>query len=418
VWPVVLLTAAAALLVILWGCVVWLALRSALALVRLSSVRPLRDSPSVSVVVPCRNEAPHVEAAVRSLLAQDHPDLEVVAVDDRSADATGAILDRLAAADPRLSVVHVTALPEGWLGKNHALDAGGRRARGEWLLFTDGDVLFAPDALRRAQAFALAHGLGHVTAAPRFLAPGALERIFVSGFAVLGAVAFRVHALRRAGTDAFVGVGAFNLVRREAWLRVGGHRRLALEVVDDVKLGLVLRRSGVPQGALDGAPLVSVRWQCGFVASMHGLLKNAYAACEFRPGVALGAALAVLLGGVGPLAVVVASLLGGGGPGLWLGLLAVAAEGIVHGGVARRLAGDSGLCGLGAPLAAACLAGVILGSAALTHAQGGVRWRGTLYPLATLRRGVVRRADWPRSAAPGWPEGPGSDRLGADRESP
>ena len=112
-----------------------------------SAEAPRGGWPSVSVIVPSRNEERAVEAATRALLAQDYPSLEVVAIDDRSTDATGRLLDALAAQDERLVVRHVTALPEGWLGKNYAMARGAEGARGEWLLFTDGDVLFAPDVL-------------------------------------------------------------------------------------------------------------------------------------------------------------------------------------------------------------------------------------------------------------------------------
>ena len=125
-----------------------------------------------------------MEAAARALLALDYPALEVVAVDDRSTDATGRILDRLAASDPRLRVRHVSDLPPGWLGKNHAMAEGAASATGDWLLFTDADVHFAPDALKRSMAFALRHGLGHCVAFPHFVAPGFLERAFVTTFAV------------------------------------------------------------------------------------------------------------------------------------------------------------------------------------------------------------------------------------------
>jgi hypothetical protein len=389
-----------------WFAVAGLAWLADRALPDLGDQPPAAAPPSLSVVVPCRDEARDVEAAVRSLLAQDLPDLEVVAVDDRSTDGTGAILDRLAAGDPRLTAVHVTRLPPGWLGKNHALEAGGRRARGEWLLFTDGDVLFHPGALRRALGYATRHGLGHLAAAPRFVAPGFLERAFVTGFGAFASLAFRVHRLRVAGSDAFVGIGAFNLVRRADWERIGGHQRLRLEVVDDLKLGLVLRRSGVAQGALSGGELVTVRWQHGFWASVLGLVKNAFAGTEYRPGVALLAALALGLAGVGP------PLLASWGlaTGQWLaaGLAGGATlVGVVtHGGAARRLARGSGLEGLALPLASALLAGVLLGSAVVALGRGGVTWRGTRYPLDALRRGCVRIADWPCTGAVGWPDDP------------
>ncbi|MCM2335119.1 MAG: glycosyltransferase, partial [Anaeromyxobacteraceae bacterium] len=364
------LDAAAALLLLgtLW--VLWQARRADLALPRLAELPPDPSPPPLTVVVPCRNEAGGVEAAIRSLLAQDLPGLEVVAVDDRSEDATGAILDRLAAGDPRLQVVHVASLPAGWLGKNHAMHLGGGRARGDWLLFTDGDVVFGPGALARALGFARARGLGHVAAAPRFLAGGLLERAFVTGFAVFGALGFRVHELRRPGTAGHIGVGAFNLVRRADWLRVGGHERLRLEVVDDVKLGLVLRRSGVPQGAVLAGPLVAVRWQAGFLPSVLGLVKNAFAATGYRPLVAVAAAVAVLLAGLAPALLLALSLAGGAPLAAGLAGAALALWSLLHGAVARQTAAGSGVEGLLFPPMATALAAVLLWSGLLAA------WRG------------------------------------------
>ncbi len=379
----------------------WLADR---ALPDLADQPPAEAPPPLSVIVPCRDEARGVETAVGSLLSQALPGLEVVAVDDRSTDATGAILDRLAAADPRLTVVHVTALPQGWLGKNHALEVGARRAGGQWLLFTDGDVVFQPGALGRALGYATRLGLGHVAAAPRFVAPGFLERAFVTGFGAFASLAFQVHRLRLPGTEAFVGIGAFNLVRRADWERIGGHLPLRLEVVDDLKLGLVLRRSGVPQGALSGGALVTVRWQHGFWPSVLGLVKNAFAGTEYRPWLALLAALLLLLGGLGPPLLLLAALWLRDWPAAALAGAAVLAAATVHGGAARRLARGSGLEGLALPLAATLLAGVLVGSALIALWRGGVTWRGTTYPLGDLRRGCVRLADWPAKGAAGWPD--------------
>lgn len=402
-----LLALAAALVLLAALRVAWLARRSQLALPRLAALPEDPDPPTLSVVVPCRNEAARVEPALRSLLAQGLPGLHVVAVDDRSEDGTGAILDRLAAEDRRLEVVHVTALPEGWLGKNHAMHLGGRRARGEWLLFTDGDVVFGPGALSRALRFAREHGLGHVAAAPRFEAPGLLERAFVTGFATFGSLAFRVHELRRPATAGYVGIGAFNLVRRAEWARIGGHEKLRLEVVDDVKLGLILRRSGVPQGAVLAGPLVSVRWQHGFLPSVLGLVKNAFAATEYRPLVAAAAALALLAAGLAPALLAVAGLAAGAPLAAGLAVAALAGSMVLHARVARETADASGVEGLLFPLAAVLLAAVLLWSALAAGWRGGVCWRGTIYPLADLRAGAVRERDWPRARAAGWPVEPG-----------
>ena len=395
-----LLAAAAGALA--WLRVAWVGVRTDRCIDRLPAApddRPRGGWPSLTVVAPARDEARGVEAAVRSLLSQDYPALRVVAVDDRSTDGTGEILDRLAAGEPRLGVVHVGELPPGWLGKNHACAAGADAAEDGFLLFTDGDVIFAPGALRRAVAYAAAHDLGHLVALPRLIAPGILERAFVSTFAALVNPAFRTWELRRPGTAGYVGIGAFNLVRRDAYLRTGGHRLLRLEAVDDVKLGIVLRRSGVRQGAVDSGGLVSVRWNAGFRASWAGLVKNAFAGTEYRWSVALASSLALAVTSLGP---VLAAVLAPGTIARLVGLLGWLTGAAVVGTVARRFGGGSGLEGLLLPFTGTALATVVLTSAVLTTARGGIVWRGTRYPIGDLRAGCVRERDWPPEATVGW----------------
>jgi hypothetical protein len=353
--------------------------------------------PRLSVVVACRNEAAGIRAAMASLLAQDYPALEIVAVDDRSEDATARILDDLAAAHPWLRALHIDALPSGWLGKTHALQQGAERATGEWILFTDADVVFAPDALRRAMAWALRDGLGHAVALPRFIAPGLFERAFVSVFALFFVLHLRLDQLQQPGTGGHVGIGAFNLVRRDGYDAIARHQRLRLEVADDVKLGLLLRRSGVRQGYADSGGLVSVRWQSGFLASMRGLLKNFFAGSEFSWLSTARAGVLVPVATVFPLASLALPL----PPAARVFALAAALLPMVlHGGVARRLAGGRGHEGLLLPIAGLCMGAVAIASAVVTTLRGGVLWRGTRYPLDELRAGCVRDRDFPPHRAP------------------
>jgi glycosyltransferase involved in cell wall biosynthesis len=360
---------------------------------------PRSDWPRVSVVVPARNEAPHVETAARSLLAQDYPNLEVVAIDDRSEDATGLLLDGLAAQDPRLRVVHIEHLPDGWLGKNHACARGAEVASGDWLLFTDGDVLFRADALRRSVALAEAYSLDHLVVFPSFVTHGFLERAFVVAFGVLFSLKTRVWALGRTRSRAYVGVGAFNLVRRDVYARVGGHRAVAFEVVDDLKLGLVLRRSGARQGAVVSGGLLAVRWQSGLRASLGGLMKNAFAGAEWRWSRAAVFCAGFAVVGVVPAATLAAPV------SLYVKAVAAAAWlgwAILVGAAAYEVSDGLGVEGVAFPLASAALIGVVLASAARATLSGGITWRGTRYPLAHLRRGCVRERDWPVSRAVGW----------------
>jgi hypothetical protein len=396
--------AAAAASLAAWTALLALGARTRRAMLRLDGEWP-GPLPRATAVVPCRNEAAGVEACVRSLLAQDLPGLRVVAVDDRSTDATGAILDRLARADARLEVVHVRALPAGWLGKNHACAAGARRAAGDWLLFTDGDVVFAPDALRLAVALALRRGLGHLAVVPRFVAPGFAERAFVTAFAALLSPAVRIWELPRAGTRAHFGVGAFNLVRRADYEAAGGHARIAMEVVDDVKLGLLLRRSGVPQGVADSEGRVAVRWQHGFLPSVLGLVKNAFSAVEYRIGLAAAAAAGGALLGAVPVAV---AALGPGSAARAVAGAALVAAFAHHAISARRLARGSGAEGILAPACALVLGAVVLGSAIAVRWRGAVVWRGTRYGLHEVRAGCLREADLPPEGAVGWPDPDGA----------
>jgi hypothetical protein len=369
---------------------------------RLSDVDPVLPAgeswPKVSILVPARNEAAAIETAVRSLLAQDYPDLEVVAVDDRSEDATGAILRRVAAEDARLTVVRVDALPSGWLGKNHANREGAARAGGDWLLFTDGDVKFGIDTVRRAVAFARRRRFGHVVALPHCVTEEFLESAFVSVFGLFFAIKFRLWELPRARTGAYIGSGTFNMVRREDYARCGGHERLRLEVADDIKLGLILRRAGTSQGVVDSCGGVSVRWQEGFLATMRGLVKNAFSGMEWRWDVALASAAGLFFVSVLPAILLLAA------PAPlkpWLAIPVILPM-VFHGAAARSSTDGSGLEGLSHPLMALTFIGVILWSACAATWRGGISWRGTRYGLAELRAGCVRESDYPLDAVVGW----------------
>ena len=183
--------------------------------------------PRVSIVVPARNEAEHIEAALMSLLQLDYPDYEVIAVDDRSEDATGAILDRLEAqwrereeaSHHRLRVLHVTELPPGWLGKTHAMWQAGKQATGDWVLFTDADVVFRPDALRRAVVYAERERADHLVLFPTMVMKSAGERMMMAFFQSQFVFAHRPWKVADPKSRDSIGVGAFNLIRREVYER-------------------------------------------------------------------------------------------------------------------------------------------------------------------------------------------------------
>ncbi|MEW5855527.1 MAG: glycosyltransferase family 2 protein, partial [Myxococcota bacterium] len=355
--------------------------------------------PSVSVIVPSRNEEAAVREATRTLLAMDYPRLQVVAVDDRSTDRTGAILDELAANDPRLAVVHVDNLPPGWLGKNHANHLGARRADGEWLLFTDGDVHFSPDALRRAMALVERCGVDHLAALPLLVCRGFWARAIQTATFSLLTVRYRMWQLRTPRTRGFAGFGAFNLVRRSAYVTSGGHERLRMEVADDIKLGMVLRRSGFAQALADARGLVRVAWQDGVLSSLRGLMKNAFAGTNWQWRWMAPAVLATVL----PVVVPFLGMVMAPEPGMKaLGAASLVLSMVIHGWAARRMAGGSGLEGLTYPLVALVLGGLMLAAAASATRRGGITWRGTFYPISQLRTGGADERVWRWDGVTGW----------------
>ncbi len=221
-------------------------------------------------MVTARNEEKRLGQAMAVRLADDYPDLELILIDDRSTDATPAIVDRIAAADPRVRAVHITTLPEGWLGKLNALATGARACRGEWILFSDGDVFVRPGALRRVVGYAEANGLGHAAVFPEFYSTGLLLDAATTAFARTIAVIGRIWAVEDPASSAAVGSGGFNLVRARALRSSKGFEHLRMEVGDDLALGVLLKREGNRSAILNGRDYVGVRFYESLGAMARG----------------------------------------------------------------------------------------------------------------------------------------------------
>jgi hypothetical protein len=338
------------------------------------------ELPSLSVIVSALDEAATIEPALRSLLAVDYPRLQVVAVDDRSTDGTGAILDGLAREDRRLRVLHVRELPPGWLGKVHALHLGARAATGEWLLFTDADVHFAPDALRRAVGHCRQDRLDHLAVLPEL---HVREPLLAALLLLAQSMFYATLPPWKLGTSprVYVGLGAFNLVHVDAYRRAGGHEALRLEVLDDLMLGKRLKGfGGARQGLLLGQDAVSLEWYPDVRAFMRGLEKNSFAAAGYSIPRALAGSLGLLLVSAWPLAgVLLAS-----GPTWWINTGSVAAGLLLQVEVLRTTRWPARALWW-SPLAPLLMVAILWRAVLVTLRQGGVLWRGTLYPLHALR---------------------------------
>jgi hypothetical protein len=352
----------------------------------LANTPPLADAdcPTVSILFAARDEAEELPGALATFLTLDYPRYDVVAVDDRSEDTTRTILDAAARKDSRLKSVRLSSLPQGWLGKPHALQRAYEQSSGEWLVFTDADVHFAPDLLRRAIGLARENGWDHLTlqAEAKMDSPG--EKVVMAFFGLAFLIGSRPWEAQQKNSRGYSGVGAFQLIRRSAYQKMGTHRRLAMEVVDDMKVGKLVKAARLRSGVARGGRAVSVYWHRGVGNIVRGTTKNFFATTGFSAWRAATQIFGVLYLCVFP--VVALPFVHGGSR--TLAAIAVAAPVLIEGGVAWE-SRISPLYVLTYPIGAMIFAWMLARSTVVTLWQGGIVWRGTFYSLKDLRRGLV-----------------------------
>ena len=364
--------------------------------------------PRVSIIVPARNEEENIRETLLQLLALDYSNYEIIAVNDRSTDRTGQIMDEVAAAGSadtlvrvsaaptlqtnadrsvratRLKVIHVSELPPGWLGKTHAMWMAGRQATGNWLLFTDADVLFKPDSLRRAVAYAEVERADHVVLFPRMIMKSAGERMMIAFFQALFVFGHRPWKVANPKARDHMGVGAFNLVRRSVYDTVGTYRALRMEVLDDMKLGKVVKNAGFAQRNVFGEDLISLRWAKGAFGIVNNLTKNFFAVLSFQWPRTVVSIVGLGFLNLGPFL------------GVWLAqgwtripyaIALVSLFGIYY-GMSSRSSVPAYYFFLH-PVSSSLFMYTLLRSMLHTLSNDGIVWRGTKYPLEELRKGMV-----------------------------
>jgi glycosyltransferase involved in cell wall biosynthesis len=342
------------------------------------------NAPRVSLIFAARDEQEKLPQALETVSKISYPNLEIVAVDDRSQDKTSAILDEAAKSDDRLRVIHVKELPQGWLGKPHALQKAYQASTGEWLLFTDADVRFAPDALSRAMNLVQSRNADHLTLFGDVDRQGFWDTVLLTFFGLAMHLATESPRVSNPNSRAYIGIGAFQLVRRSAYEACGTHERLRMEVVDDIKLGKILKLGGYRSCVGIAVGFVAVRWQSGFRNLIRGVTKNFFAGLNYSVPLAVAAIVSMLLTNFAPF---VGVIFGHG----WVRILAaisVAIAMLFH--VLVDLGAKiSPLYALTHPIGALIFCWMILRSVVVTLWNGGVTWRDTFYKLSDLKKGVV-----------------------------
>ena len=370
--------------------------------------------PRVSIIVPARNEEEHIAETLTRLLKLEYSNYEVIAVDDRSTDRTGQIMDECGAgtgvpstpgfgvmgwpiparqsraantparAAERLKVIHVNDLPPGWLGKTHAMWRASQIATGDWLLFTDADVLFKPDALRRAIAYAETEKADHVILFPRMIMKRPGEKMMIAFFQALFVFGHRPWKVADPDTKDHMGVGAFNMVRRSVYDAIGTYQALRMEVLDDMKLGKVVKNAGYAQRNVFGEDLISLRWAKGALGVVNNLTKNFFAVLSFQWWRTVASIIGLGFLNLGPFL------------GLWLAhgwarlpyAVALASIfGIYYG--MSSLSDVPGYYFFLHPISTSLFMYTLVRSMIHTFQNDGIVWRGTRYPLEELRKGLV-----------------------------
>jgi cellulose synthase/poly-beta-1,6-N-acetylglucosamine synthase-like glycosyltransferase len=338
------------------------------------------NCPPVAVIIAVKDEEADVEQALQSVCQLDYPNLQVIVINDRSTDGTAAILQRMQQHHPQLRIITINQLQPGWLGKNHALYQGYLASSEEWLLFTDADVTFESQALKKSMHYVQQKQLDHLTVLPQVTSRSTLFKSVMNTFAIMLDIKLRPWDISNPSSKASMGVGAFNLVKRSAYEKAGTHTVISLRPDDDLKLGARIKSAGFKQDVVYGEKEITLEWYTSLGQFVNGLMKNMYSVSNYQFTTAMGTAVSTFLILVLPLPLLLLS-----GYPYWLMaagillaqiLIMVLKKGFVAHWWHTLLIPFSGLV----------MVYIIVKSTFLTIKQGGIYWRDSFYPLAELKK--------------------------------
>lgn len=339
------------------------------------------DQPLVSIVVPACNEQDTLAPALRSLCDQDYANVEIIVVNDRSTDRTGQVIEAIRNEHPGITAVTLDALPDGWLGKPHALHTGAGLAHGAFLVFTDADIRMEPTTISRAVRAMQDGKLDHLALVFQNEGGSQLLNSLVSDVGAGLLLLLQPWKARDPRSRFFTGVGAFNMVRSSAYRAVGGHEQIRMQVIDDVFLGKVIKRNHYRQDSLLAPDHIRVGWYASIPDMIDGLMKNVFALFAYKLWLAVAMCLLVIIVTILP---VWGALLVDGLPRLFFLAAVFLRLSVIGGGMIQ-----SGLSLRTIPLLLITpylTLYIILRAVWKTTRERGITWRGQFYPLAELRK--------------------------------
>jgi glycosyltransferase involved in cell wall biosynthesis len=343
---------------------------------------PRETAPRVSIIVPACNEAKTIGPALKTLLAQDYQNIEVIVVNDRSTDATGDVLLEVQQQSVKpFVIITVDELPTGWLGKSYALQKGAEQTSGEILLFTDADIEMERTTISRAVTAMESYGVDHLSLIFQTIGGNWLLNGMILDAASGLLAMFKPWKVQEAESRHFIGVGAFNMVRASAYQSCSGHSTIRMHPIDDIMLGKIIKEHGFRQICLLGYRMVTVRWYGTASEMIEGLMKNVFSVFHYRLWLAV---LVIALIGLLTILPVVGLVLCSGWVKIVFGAaVAIRLGAFALGAVFYQMPFTTMFGGLVSPWVSI----YIIGRATyLTLKRKGIIWRGTYYSLRELRR--------------------------------
>jgi cellulose synthase/poly-beta-1,6-N-acetylglucosamine synthase-like glycosyltransferase len=356
------------------------------------SIRNLKDIPaqtpdnpiSVSIVIPARNEERKIRQALTSVLALDYPDYEVIVINDRSDDNTGRILDDLSHSNAKLKVIHLESLPPGWLGKNYALDCGVKKANGDYIIFSDADVVFRYDTLSRVMPYVKENNIDHLSMAPSHVFKKFLLTSVVIVFEFLFMMRFKPWKVSNPKSRFFIGIGSFNMIRLSAYKKTGGFETLRMRPDDDIMLGKLVKKHGLKSDFIYAPEQISLEWYYSLREMIRAFYKNTYAGFNYNFLNAIFSIVMLFILTVLPYF----SLFFLSGIGLIVNIGVLFVIFCIY----LVLAGSNKVSifyFFTYPLACVIIVYLMLRAIFLTLTKGGIDWRGTFYSLKELKSNKI-----------------------------
>lgn len=344
------------------------------------------EAPLVSAIVPARDEERDLPVCLADVRAQSYRNLEIIVADDRSTDRTGEIARSIAESDPRVRVVSITEVPDGWTGKTHALHVAAARARGDWLWFVDADTEHTLRSLAIMMEYARAHNAALVSLLPRSRCDTFWEKVLQP---LEGIVLMRSYPLFDVNRDdraiAFAN-GQYVLVRRDVYEAVGGHAAVRSWFVEDIHLARLVKKAGHRVRCAVTTEISATRMYSSLAGLVRGWARILYDGLDRRPLVIVGKIVEPLVfsqsGDIALLAALTLLVFGVGGPFAWWLLgLSLVHQLLKQTVLVRMYAWSAPATAHYAwlyPLAGVVSAWISLQALALCF-TGKVRWRGTEY---------------------------------------